>query len=602
MSLIAALIIGTGHELEDEIAYQLGKKGICVLFCANNGNKLERVIKTLNDEDIEPKFIVFDTIDLKTIDKIVGQIDEQFGKLDILINVGILLDNGQFKINIMSREGFEAKEFFDTLNVSQVFTPLLQKSPSSCIINVYGKMNDQNSRFKSLTGLFQDYSSKIALNQFIDHFNKQFSNSNIKINSVTIGDDKNVQTIQDEANRIAHLAFLPFVQPSKSKTMRILYGVVGEGMGHATRSKVVLEMLMMEKHHVKAVVSNRAYKFLHENFSNRFPRCATAREGEAAIDIVEIEGLTMQYVNNVFDEKASLLHTMQRMPNMLQKNMGAYYQNLVFWKPQAVISDFDSFAYIFAKSHGLPILSIDNQHVVQRCLIPDEARKSNPTAYNTYKGFVKVKLPYCDQYIITGFFTPDIRDKYKSKTVLVPPILRQAILDAKPLPAEQGEHFLVYQSSKSDTSLISILQAFGEKCIIYGLGREEKIGNLEFKGFSEQGFVDDLARAKGVIANGGLSLMNEAVSLRRPFFSVPVENQYEQVLNAWYLQKLGYGVFTDKLELEALRDWAQNIPKYAKALSDYHHDSNMQLYKTVKRVLEEFNRRFIWWDPLKNLK
>ncbi|CAF1362053.1 unnamed protein product, partial [Rotaria sp. Silwood1] len=54
--------------------------------------------------------------------------------------------------------------------------------------------------------------------------------------------------------------------------------------------------------------------------------------------------------------------------------------------------------------------------------------------------------------------------------MLVPPILRQAILDAKPLPAEHGEHFLVYQSS----------------------------------------FPDDLARAKGVIANGGLSLMNEA--------------------------------------------------------------------------------------------
>ncbi|CAF3645196.1 unnamed protein product [Rotaria sp. Silwood1] len=602
MSLITALIIGTCHELEDEIAYQLGKNGICVLFCANNGNKLERVIKTWNDEDIEPKVLIFDTIDLKTIDKVIGQIDEQFGKLDILINVGILLDNGQFKINIMSRQGFEAKEFFDTLAVSQMFIPLLQKSPCSCIINIYGKINDKNSRFKSVTGLFQDCSSRIALHQFIDHFNKQFSNTSIKINSITIGDDKNVQNIQEEANRIVHLALLPFVQPVKSKTMRILYGVVGEGMGHATRSKVVLEMLMMEQHHVKVVVSNRAYKFLHENFSNRFPRCATTKEGEAAIDIVEIEGLTMQYVNNVFDEKASVLHTMQRMPSMLQKNMGAYYQNLVFWKPQAVISDFDSFAYIFAKCHGLPILSIDNQHVVQRCLIPNEARESDPKSFNTYKGFVQAKLPYCDQYIITGFFTLDIRDKYKSKTVLVPPILRQAILDAKPLPPEQGEHFLVYQSSKSDTSLISILQAFGEKCIIYGLGHQEKIDNLEFKGFSEQGFVDDLARAKGVIANGGLSLMNEAVSLQRPFFSVPVENQYEQVLNAWYLQKLGYGIFADKLELEALRTWAQNIPMYAKALSGYRHDSNMQLYRTVKRVLEEFSRRFIWWDPLKNLK
>ncbi|CAF1458754.1 unnamed protein product [Adineta steineri] len=592
MSSIVALIIGTGSELEDEIIYQLAKKGVCVLFCSNNAAKLEQLIKTLNDHGIQPKFVILDTIDLQTV-------NEQFGKLDILINVGILHDNGQFKINIMTRQGFEAKDFFDTLSLSESFIPLLHKSSSGCIVNVYGQVNGQNARSNLLTGLFRDYSSKIALHKFIDQFNKKFHNTNIKINSVTFGDDKNILSIQEEASRIIDLALLPFVQPSKSKTMRILYGVVGEGMGHATRSKVTLEILMKEQHHVKVVVSNRAYKFLDENFSHRFPRCAAANHDEAAIDIIEIEGLTMQYVNNVFDEKASVLHTMQRMPTMVNKNMSAFFRNLVFWKPQAVISDFDSFAYMFAQLHGLPILSIDNQHVVRRCSIPEEARESDPKAFNTYKGFVKGKLPFCNHYIITGFFIPEIRDKYKSNTTLVPPILRQSIIDAKTIPAEQGEHFLVYQSSKSDTSLIDTLQAFGEKCIIYGLGREEKIGNLEFKGFSEQGFVDDLASAKGVIANGGLSLMNEAISLQRPFFSVPVENQYEQVLNAWYLEKLEYGIFADKIEVEALKKWVQNIPKYAKALSNYHHDSNMHLHNTVKRVLDEFSQKFIWWDPLK---
>ena len=543
MSLVVALIIGTDNELVDEIVYQLEKEDVCVLFYSTNGNKLERVIQKLTDEEIQAKFLVFDATELKTIDNVLIQIDEQFGKLDILINAGIVLDNDIFKIKNIFRRLTDGKEDSDILTTSQLFIPLLQKSSLGSVINVYGEINDQDHTRRSINKFFHDYSSKIALNKFIDQFNKQFINTSIKISSVTLGDDKNIQTVDEEVNHIVHVALLSFVEPSKSKTMRILYGVVGEGMGHATRSKVTLEMLMKEQHHVKVVVSNRAYKFLHDSFSNRFPRCAEASEDEAAIDITEIQGLTMQYVDNVFDEKASVLHTMQRMPNILNKSLGVYYRNLVFWKPQAVISDFDSFAYIFAKAHGLPILSIDNQHVVQRCLIPEEAKASNPKAFYTYKGFVKAKLPRCDQYIITGFFTAEIRDKYKATTVLVPPILRQAIIDAKVLPADQGEHFLVYQTSKSDTSLIPTLQAFGEKCIIYGLGREEKLGNLEFKGFSEQGFVDDLACAKGVIANGGLSLMNEAVSLQRPFFSVPVENQYEQVLNAWYLEKLGYGVF-----------------------------------------------------------
>ena len=598
MSLIVALIIGTGYELEEEIAYQLALRDICVIFGSNNDIKLDRLINTLNNEGIQPKLMMLESFDTQTVDQMIERIDREFGKLDILINVRILLDNGQFKVNILKSEGFEAKDYFDTLTVSQKCIPLLKKSSFGSVINAYGQMDEREF---SLTGFYNIWSSRVAFTKFTDQFNREFDNTNIRISSIILGDDKKIRTTQDEANRLVQIATAPFVETVVSKTMRILYGVVGEGMGHATRSKVTLELLMKERHHVKVVVSNRAYQFLSDSFYARFPRCDQARDGEAAIDVIEIEGLTMQYVNNVFDEKASVLHTMQRMPSILRKSMGAYYQNILFWRPKAVISDFDSFAYMFAKAHGLPILSIDNQHVVQRCFIPEEVRESDRKAFNAYKGFVKAKLPFCHYYIITGFFTPNIRDKYQTTSMLVPPILRQAILDAKPIPPEQGQHFLVYQTSKSDTSLVSNLQAFGEKCIIYGLGREETIGNLVFKGFSEQGFVDDLASARGVIANGGLSLMNEAVSLQRPFFSVPVENQYEQVLNAWYLQKLGYGVFAHKIEVEALRKWADNIPQYAKALSNYHHDSNLQLYKTIKRVLAEFSTKFVWWDPLKNL-
>ena len=40
--------------------------------------------------------------------------------------------------------------------------------------------------------------------------------------------------------------------------MRILYGVVGEGMGHAMRSRVVLEHLFGQGHEVEIMVSGRA--------------------------------------------------------------------------------------------------------------------------------------------------------------------------------------------------------------------------------------------------------------------------------------------------------------------------------------------------------
>src|SRR4051794_25236796 len=157
--------------------------------------------------------------------------------------------------------------------------------------------------------------------------------------------------------------------------MRILYGVVGEGMGHATRSKTSIEWLLSRGHQVKVVVSNRAYGFLDKAFSPAFPRCDEAPEStRAAIDVIEIQGLTMKYVDNEFAEGASVLHNVLRAPGMIAENVGAYYEDVVRWKPQAVISDFDSFAYLFAKVHRLPIISIDNQQVLQRCEIPEAAK------------------------------------------------------------------------------------------------------------------------------------------------------------------------------------------------------------------------------------
>src|SRR3954449_8346203 len=45
--------------------------------------------------------------------------------------------------------------------------------------------------------------------------------------------------------------------------MRILYGVNGEGMGHATRSQVVIDRLL-ERHDVRVMASGAAFRHLRE--------------------------------------------------------------------------------------------------------------------------------------------------------------------------------------------------------------------------------------------------------------------------------------------------------------------------------------------------
>ena len=96
------------------------------------------------------------------------------------------------------------------------------------------------------------------------------------------------------------------------------------------------------------------------------------------------------------------------------------------------------------------------------------------------------------------------------------------------------------------------------------MGRSGVDDNLVFREFSETGFVDDLRTARAVIAGGGFSLMSEAVSLHVPMLSVPLERQFEQMLNAQYLSALGYGHWVPALDAQVVRDFLDNVPRLSR--------------------------------------
>jgi uncharacterized protein (TIGR00661 family) len=357
--------------------------------------------------------------------------------------------------------------------------------------------------------------------------------------------------------------------------MRILYGVTGEGMGHATRSKVVCEHLVRQGHDVKIVVSGRAHSFLSKTFS----------------DVVEIKGLTIRYVNNTMAKGGSLAQNLIAAPSLLYENVNAYFDKVIDFAPHAVITDFESFSYLFGKRHRLPVLSIDNQQIICRCRHPSQIKQGAKIDYRLTKAFVKAKLPGCEHYVITTFFYPKVRKKYADTTTLVPAILREAILEAKKR-ARLGNHVLVYQTSTSDKRLIPTLnRVTGVRFIVYGLRRAAVEGNCVLKDFSEEGFVDDLAGARAVVSNGGLSLVGEAVYLGKPVYSVPVQHQFEQLMNARYLEELGYGLAADTIDHEVLRLFLSENEKYAARVAKHEQDGNAILFSTVDHILRGFAKR-----------
>jgi len=152
----------------------------------------------------------------------------------------------------------------------------------------------------------------------------------------------------------------------------------------------------------------------------------------------------------------------------------------------------------------------------------------------------------------------------------------------------------VYQTSTSDTALLDRLRATDLECRIYGVRRgiraEEREGNLRFMPFSDEGFVDDLRAARGVVANGGFTLLGEAVYLGRPVLSVPVRRQFEQVVNARYLEKEGYGVAADEVTGEVLGRFLERLPELRRNLEAYHQDGNLALFSRLDELLASVAR------------
>jgi len=249
-----------------------------------------------------------------------------------------------------------------------------------------------------------------------------------------------------------------------------------------------------------------------------------------------------------------------------------------------VISDFESWSYLYGVNHMLPVVSVDNMQIINRCRHEAEVLEGHEASFQIAKGIIKAKVPGAYHYLITTFFYPPVR---KARTSLHPPILRPEILAARPEP---GGHLLVYQTYTTNTELPELLKRTGMECRIYGLRRDlkepEHDGNLLYKPFSEEGFIDDLRTARGVVASAGFTLMGEAVYLHRPMLSEPVAKQFEQILNARYLEKEGYGLHADQITEERLREFLDRIPEFEKNLSRYSQDGNISLINKLGQVLQ----------------
>jgi len=343
---------------------------------------------------------------------------------------------------------------------------------------------------------------------------------------------------------------------------RIIYGVQGNGRGHAIRALTIArrfpghEFLFLT--HTDGIpVLSREYPTVE------CPNPETPVRGH------RVAGLEMAKSNLRFwARRSGILALVLRLFDD--------------FKPDVAITDYEHFVPVAGRKLGVPCLSIDHQHIVT-CWTHDVPISQVPSYLGAFVA-ARTFFSAASDYLVVSFFKPRrVRSGMPARHV--PPLLRDRVLaEVK----EDGDHILAYQSTSTFRKFLPFLRSTGRPVVMYGLKANGRDGNLTFKEFSEEGFLKDLASSSYVICGGGHTLISEALHFGKPVISFPIGNIFEQYLNAHYLKKLGYGLcFTEFNPAgTAIPSFEKNLDRYRENIRRENFCGNETIFSLVDQFIK----------------
>jgi len=237
--------------------------------------------------------------------------------------------------------------------------------------------------------------------------------------------------------------------------------------------------------------------------------------------VKEVFGLSFAFIDGRIDKSETLKRNLMKLPEGNKLNDELFNKHFKAFGPDLVISDFEPFSAWWAWRKRVPFISIDHEHMLSHCQLEHQGR--NWFSRMTARVVTECHYVGALAYIIVNFFDAPLS---VDSAVLAPPIIRPVV---RSLKARVGEHILLYSTTGEDEEqLREILCKFGEqKFYIYGFKKDLEYKNCIFKKRSTEGFLCDLAGAKGVIASAGFSLISECMYLKKKMLMLPLAGQYE---------------------------------------------------------------------------
>ena len=215
-----ALVTGANRGLGFETCRQLAQLGLTVILSARDLTKGEIAAKQLIERGLDVTFYELDVLNQSHMNRIIRQIEQRFGRLDVLVNnAAILYDTWQSAVNAELEIVNQAlaSNLFGPWKLSQLCIPLMKRNNYGRIVNVSsgaGSLHYMGSGSPAYSV------SKAALNAFSRILAADLHGTGILVNSVDPGwvatdmGGRGGRPVEDGAKGIVWAATLPDNGPS----------------------------------------------------------------------------------------------------------------------------------------------------------------------------------------------------------------------------------------------------------------------------------------------------------------------------------------------------------------------------------------------------
>jgi uncharacterized protein (TIGR00661 family) len=316
---------------------------------------------------------------------------------------------------------------------------------------------------------------------------------------------------------------------------RIFYSLSGEGRGHATRVRAIVDLLR-DRHQVTIFAPGDAHDLLAPAYAN------------SNVTVEKIPGLRFHYTAKHRLDTMATLGMAGRYLTGYHKLKSMLRARIRDEKADLVITDFEPSLPRSARECGVPFISLNHQHFL---VVNDLSELPLALRRHAFLMSLVVRSYYSGmaRTIVSSFYFPPLKPGFRN-VIQTGVILRPSVVTA---PRSRDGHLVAYLRKFAPVNVLNALREMKMPVRVYGLGKRPDDGNLHFEEINEARFLADLGTCEALISTAGNQLVGEALYLGKPVYAMPEANNHEQYINAFYLAKERTGDWGELEQLDAPR-------------------------------------------------